>query len=148
MVVPRQEVQEGDGLASPSAGVIRTYDGAVEVAFEPPQLTVAGSTVSLGGPSSVRLATTFLDERMRIGRGGFGSLFLFERMPAGAQAAAALPVPSSLRAVGWLLCRAALSMCLVVSAIADPPRQSTPQHGRLPSLHAHAVGQLRVDAAE
>ena len=144
VVVARQEVMEGDGTAAPTGGVTRTYDGAVEVAFEAPQLTVAGSTVSLGGASSVRLATTFLDERLRIGRGGFGSLFLFERMPAGAQAAAAAPVPSSLRAVGWLLCRAALSIVFLVSTISDVIRLAGQNSGRPLTLLAASLAILGV----
>ncbi len=48
------------------------------VQFEPPELSL-GSAVSLriGPPSSVQLTTTYLDERVRLGVGSRGSLFVF-----------------------------------------------------------------------
>ncbi len=121
-VLPRDAVVAGEGRpALPGAGA-RTFGGAVEVAFEPPVLEIAGEKVTLGGASSVRLATTFLDDRIRIGRGGFGSLFVFERMPPGAQAAAALPCAPQLRAAGWMLARMALALFTVLSAVMDAAR--------------------------
>ena len=52
----------------------------VRVQFEPPELSL-GSALSLriGPPSSVQLATTYLDERVRLGLGSRGSLFVFRR---------------------------------------------------------------------
>jgi hypothetical protein len=140
-VAPKDGVVAGEGLdaALPTTGV-RTFQGAVEVAFAPPFLEVAGSRVTLGGASTVRLATTYLDERLRIGRGGFGSLFVFERMPPGAQAAAALPASPAMRAAGWALARMALALFAVLSFAVDASRlavraATTPIVG-LPALAA------------
>ena len=119
-VVPRSNVVAGEGsLLSASAAV---YDGAVEVAFDAPVLEVAGDRVTLGGASSVRLATTFVDDRIRIGRGGFGSLFIFERMADGQQQAEALPCPPSMKVVGALFARGGLALFALLSLVADAIR--------------------------
>jgi hypothetical protein len=150
-VAPKDGVVAGEGLdaALPTTGV-RTFQGAVEVAFAPPFLEVAGSRVTLGGASTVRLATTYLDERLRIGRGGFGSLFVFERMPPGAQAAAALPASPAMRAAGWALARMALALFAVLSFAVDASRlavraATTPIVG-LPALAAAAAAAVASGA--
>ncbi|KXZ55844.1 hypothetical protein GPECTOR_2g1395 [Gonium pectorale] len=52
----------------------------VQVLFEPPVLTVADKLhLRIGGFSSVVLSTTYLDERVRLGKGSRGSLFVFTR---------------------------------------------------------------------
>ncbi|PNH04276.1 putative plastid-lipid-associated protein 8, chloroplastic, partial [Tetrabaena socialis] len=52
----------------------------VAVLFEPPVLCVANSLhLRIGRPSSVVLSTTYLDERVRLGKGSRGSLFVFTR---------------------------------------------------------------------
>jgi hypothetical protein len=126
LVAPRDNVSAGDGVAVTSAqgvsAVARSFQGAVEVAFDPPFLEVAGSRVTLGGASTVRLATTFLDDRVRIGRGGFGSLFVFERMGDGEQAKQALVPTASQKAAGWFLARAALLLFFVLSTAVDAAR--------------------------
>ena len=49
----------------------------------PPQITLPGGlALSLGGLSDVQLKTTFLDERVRVGQGSRGSLFIFKRSGA------------------------------------------------------------------
>jgi hypothetical protein len=122
-VAPKDGVVAGEGLdAALSTTGVRTFQGAVEVAFAPPFLEVAGSRVTLGGASTVRLATTYLDDRLRIGRGGFGSLFIFERMPPGAQAAAALPATPGMRAAGAALARLALGLFTLLSLAVDASR--------------------------
>ena len=122
-VTPRTDVSAGDGVAAQGpAAQTRSFQGAVEVAFDPPFLEVAGSRVTLGGPSTVRLATTYLDERVRIGRGGFGSLFIFERMEAGEQEAKALVPTEQQKAAGWVLARAALLLFVTLSAAVDVAR--------------------------
>ncbi|GLC43911.1 hypothetical protein PLESTB_000922200 [Pleodorina starrii] len=61
----------------------------VQVLFEPPVLSVANSLhLRIGQPSSVVLTTTYLDERVRLGKGSRGSLFVFTR--GGAADAAAM----------------------------------------------------------
>ena len=53
----------------------------VTVAFEPPVLRLGGiCDLCIGPPSSVRLTTTYLDDRVRLGLGGRGSLFVFKRL--------------------------------------------------------------------
>ncbi|KAK9829022.1 hypothetical protein WJX72_003469 [[Myrmecia] bisecta] len=52
----------------------------VQVFFEPPRVALAGGIELIIGPaSSVVLTTTYLDERVRLGRGSRGSLFVFTR---------------------------------------------------------------------
>ena len=120
-VVPRSDVVQGEGVGGSTDGV-RTFGGSVEVAFDAPRLEVAGEAVTLGGASSVRLATTYLDDRIRIGRGGFGSLFVFERMAPGQQQVEALPCPDSLRLAGVALSRVAVSVFALLSLVVDAVR--------------------------
>lgn len=55
----------------------------VRAFFDPPQLTVGGlPTLTFGPKSSVVLSTTYLDERVRLGKGSRGSLFVFTRKTA------------------------------------------------------------------
>ncbi|KAG7667658.1 hypothetical protein Ndes2526B_g01958 [Nannochloris sp. 'desiccata'] len=52
----------------------------VKVFFDPPELTLPGGiNTRIGPPSSVVLTTTFLNERVRLGLGSRGSLFVFTR---------------------------------------------------------------------
>ncbi|GIL70436.1 hypothetical protein Vretimale_3563 [Volvox reticuliferus] len=52
----------------------------VQVVFEPPVLSIANNLhLKLGNPSIVGLTTTYLDERIRLGKGRRGSLFVFTR---------------------------------------------------------------------
>ena len=121
-VLPRSDVVQGEGVAGLGDAGVRTFGGSVEVAFDAPRLEVAGESVTLGGASSVRLATTYLDDRIRIGRGGFGSLFIFERMAPGQQQAEALPCPENLRLAGVALCRCAIGIFALLSLVVDAIR--------------------------
>lgn len=48
--------------------------------FEPPVLSLGSSVhLRIGPPSSVVLTTTYLDQRVRLGKGSRGSLFVFTR---------------------------------------------------------------------
>lgn len=52
----------------------------VRVDFEPPRLELPGGiNLAVGPTSSVVLSTTYLDERVRLGRGGRGSSFVFTK---------------------------------------------------------------------
>uniref|UniRef100_A0A7S0RYJ4 Plastid lipid-associated protein/fibrillin conserved domain-containing protein n=1 Tax=Chlamydomonas leiostraca TaxID=1034604 RepID=A0A7S0RYJ4_9CHLO len=51
----------------------------VKVLFEPPVLSLGPLHFRIGRDSDVVLATTYLDERVRIGKGSRGSLFVFTR---------------------------------------------------------------------
>lgn len=139
-VVPRNDVAAGEGAAASSAAP-RAFGGAVEVQFQPARLALAGAELSLGGASSVRLATTYLDERLRIGRGGFGSLFLFSRCRPGEQDAAALPVPARLRAAGPALVRTAAAAFSLLSVVADFVRLAV-SAARQPPVAAAALASL------
>ena len=55
------------------------YD-ALQVSFEPPRVSLPGGiSLAVGPTSSVVLSTTYLDERVRLGKGGRGSSFVFTR---------------------------------------------------------------------
>lgn len=51
----------------------------VRVDFEPAEICIAGDSLRVGRSSDVTLKTTFLDERVRLGQGSRGSLFVFTR---------------------------------------------------------------------
>ncbi|CAM9589114.1 unnamed protein product, partial [Phaeothamnion confervicola] len=56
--------------------------GFVRACFEMPRLSLGRRwplTVRVGPTSGVQLSVTYLDERIRLGRGGRGSAFVFER---------------------------------------------------------------------
>ncbi|CAI7750258.1 unnamed protein product [Closterium sp. NIES-53] len=55
----------------------------VRAVFEAPNLALGALKFSYGGQSSVRLSVSYLDERVRIGRGSQGSIFVFARRTAG-----------------------------------------------------------------
>ena len=50
-----------------------------QVFFDSPVLSLGGIHTRIGPPSSVVLKTTYVDERVRLGRGSRGSLFVFTR---------------------------------------------------------------------
>lgn len=52
---------------------------AIKVTFERPRLCLGSMVFQFGPRSHVRLATTYLDERVRLAVGGRGSLFVFEK---------------------------------------------------------------------
>eukprot|EP00877_Chromochloris_zofingiensis_P012707 jgi/Chrzof1/7690/Cz02g33030.t1 len=55
-------------------------EDTVKVFFQPPVLSIMNSIhIRIGPPSSVQLSTTYLDDRIRLGKGGRGSLFVFTR---------------------------------------------------------------------
>ena len=52
----------------------------MQVAFEPPRVSLPGGVnLAVGPTSSVVLTTTYLDDRVRLGRGSRGSSFVFTR---------------------------------------------------------------------
>ncbi|OVA15751.1 Plastid lipid-associated protein/fibrillin conserved domain [Macleaya cordata] len=51
----------------------------IQVIFEPPELKVGGLKFQYGGESEVKLAITYVDEKIRLGMGSRGSLFVFQR---------------------------------------------------------------------
>ncbi|MEW5311480.1 MAG: hypothetical protein WDW38_003191 [Sanguina aurantia] len=80
----------------------------VKVLFEKPVLSFGDLHLKIGPPSSVELQTQYLDERVRLGKGSRGSLFVFTRGgaadTAGALAWLSGPLPGKVLGVGlWLL---------------------------------------------
>lgn len=51
----------------------------IQVIFEPPELKVGGLDFRYGGESEVKLQITYIDEKVRLGMGSRGSLFVFQR---------------------------------------------------------------------
>lgn len=51
----------------------------IQVVFEPPEFKVGGLDIQYGGESEVKLEITYIDEKIRLGKGSRGSLFVFQR---------------------------------------------------------------------
>ncbi|KAJ3698479.1 hypothetical protein LUZ61_002184 [Rhynchospora tenuis] len=51
----------------------------IQVIFEPPELKVGSLGFQYGGESEVKLEITYIDEKIRLGKGSRGSLFVFLR---------------------------------------------------------------------
>ncbi|XP_020581171.1 probable plastid-lipid-associated protein 8, chloroplastic [Phalaenopsis equestris] len=76
-----------------SFSVLGIFDGAVslkgklkvldekwiQVIFEPPELKIGSLGFQYGGESEVKLEITYIDEKIRLGMGSKGSLFVFLR---------------------------------------------------------------------
>lgn len=61
-------------------GKLRALDEKwIQVVFEPPELKVGGLEFTYGGQSEVKLQITYIDEKIRLGVGSRGSLFVFQR---------------------------------------------------------------------
>lgn len=54
-------------------------DKWIQVVFEPPELKVGGFEFRYGGESEVELQITYIDDKVRLGKGSRGSLFVFRR---------------------------------------------------------------------
>ena len=54
----------------------------VQVIFEPPELKVGPLEFRYGGESEVKLQITYIDDKIRLGKGSKGSLFVFQRRNA------------------------------------------------------------------
>ncbi|OIS98135.1 PREDICTED: probable plastid-lipid-associated protein 8, chloroplastic [Nicotiana attenuata] len=51
----------------------------IQVVFEPPELKVGALDFQYGGESEVKLEITYIDEKIRLGKGSRGSFFVFQR---------------------------------------------------------------------
>ncbi|KAJ7958668.1 Plastid-lipid associated protein PAP / fibrillin family protein [Quillaja saponaria] len=61
-------------------GKLNALDGEwIQVVFEPPELKVGSLDFRYGGESEVKLQITYLDDKIRLGKGSRGSLFVFQR---------------------------------------------------------------------
>ncbi|XP_008781746.1 probable plastid-lipid-associated protein 8, chloroplastic [Phoenix dactylifera] len=54
-------------------------DKWIQVIFEPPELKIGSLGFQYGGESEVKLQITYIDEKIRLGKGSKGSLFVFLR---------------------------------------------------------------------
>ncbi|XP_002527973.2 probable plastid-lipid-associated protein 8, chloroplastic [Ricinus communis] len=61
-------------------GQLRVLDESwIQVIFEAPQLKVGALELQYGGQSEVKLQITYIDDKIRLGKGSRGSLFVFQR---------------------------------------------------------------------
>lgn len=63
------------------AGKLKALDDKwIKVVFEPPQLRLGALEFQYGVQSEVELEITYIDDKVRLGKGSRGSLFVFERL--------------------------------------------------------------------
>ncbi|PKA50836.1 putative plastid-lipid-associated protein 8, chloroplastic [Apostasia shenzhenica] len=61
-------------------GKLRVMDEKwIQVIFEPPELKIGSLGFQYGGESEVKLEISYIDEKIRLGKGSRGSLFVFSR---------------------------------------------------------------------
>lgn len=64
-----------------NAGKLKALDDKwIQVIFEPPVLTIGAFDYKYGGQSEVKLEITYVDEKIRLGKGSRGSVFVFQRL--------------------------------------------------------------------
>ncbi|KAK6158673.1 hypothetical protein DH2020_005987 [Rehmannia glutinosa] len=68
-----------DGEVSLKGKLTALDEKWIQVVFEPPELKVGGLEFKYGGESEVKLQITYIDEKIRLGKGSRGSLFVFQR---------------------------------------------------------------------
>ncbi|GFP81605.1 probable plastid-lipid-associated protein 8 chloroplastic [Phtheirospermum japonicum] len=68
-----------DGEVSLKGKLTALDEKWIQVVFEPPELKVGGLEFKYGGESEVKLEITYIDEKIRLGKGSRGSLFVFQR---------------------------------------------------------------------
>ncbi|CAO2817919.1 unnamed protein product [Amaranthus hypochondriacus] len=68
-----------DGEVSLKGKLIPLDEKWIQVIFEAPKLKVGGLEFQYGGESEVKLQITYIDEKVRLGKGSRGSLFVFLR---------------------------------------------------------------------
>ncbi|KAL6013045.1 putative plastid-lipid-associated protein 8, chloroplastic [Asimina triloba] len=68
-----------DGEVSLKGKLTALDEKWIQVIFEPPQLKVGPMEFQYGGESEVKLEITYIDEKLRLGMGSRGSLFVFRR---------------------------------------------------------------------
>lgn len=67
-------------VESLSSGKLKVCDSEwIQVIFEPPEFKVGPFEIRYGGESEVMLQITYIDEKIRLGKGSKGSLFVFRR---------------------------------------------------------------------
>ncbi|KAJ4963791.1 hypothetical protein NE237_023730 [Protea cynaroides] len=68
-----------DGRVSLKGKLKALDDKWIQVVFEPPELKFGPLEFQYGGESEVQLEITYVDEKIRLGKGSRGSLFVFQR---------------------------------------------------------------------
>ncbi|KAL4565045.1 hypothetical protein LXL04_029127 [Taraxacum kok-saghyz] len=68
-----------DGEVSLKGKLIVLDEKWIKVVFEPPELKIGSLGFQFGGESEVQLEITYIDEKLRLGMGSRGSLFVFQR---------------------------------------------------------------------
>ncbi|XP_043713907.1 probable plastid-lipid-associated protein 8, chloroplastic [Telopea speciosissima] len=68
-----------DGWVSLKGKLKALDDKWIQVVFEPPELKLGPLKFQYGGESEVKLEITYVDEKIRLGKGSRGSLFVFQR---------------------------------------------------------------------
>ncbi|KAJ8758778.1 hypothetical protein K2173_000499 [Erythroxylum novogranatense] len=68
-----------DGEVSLKGKLKALDDSWIQVIFEAPQLKVGALEFQYGGDSEVKLQITYIDGKIRLGKGSRGSLFVFQR---------------------------------------------------------------------
>lgn len=67
--------------ANVKTGNLKALDSEwIQVVFEAPELKLGSWQVQYGGQSEVKLRITYVDEKIRLGLGSRGSLFVFQRI--------------------------------------------------------------------
>ncbi|XP_042002287.1 probable plastid-lipid-associated protein 8, chloroplastic [Salvia splendens] len=69
-----------DGEVSLKGKLTALDDKWIQVVFEAPELKVGGAEFRYGGESEVKLQITYVDDKIRLGKGSRGSLFVFKRL--------------------------------------------------------------------
>ncbi|XP_071737352.1 probable plastid-lipid-associated protein 8, chloroplastic [Rutidosis leptorrhynchoides] len=68
-----------DGEVSLKGKLIVLDEKWIKVVFESPQLKIGSLEFQFGGESEVQLEITYIDEKLRLGKGSRGSVFVFQR---------------------------------------------------------------------
>nr|XP_043628469.1 probable plastid-lipid-associated protein 8, chloroplastic [Erigeron canadensis] len=68
-----------DGEVSLKGKLIVLDEKWIKVVFEPPELKLGSVEFQFGGESEVQLEITYIDEKLRLGKGSRGSVFVFQR---------------------------------------------------------------------
>ncbi|XP_059460635.1 probable plastid-lipid-associated protein 8, chloroplastic [Corylus avellana] len=69
-----------DGEVSLKGTLKALDDKWIQVIFEAPELKVGALDFRYGGQSEVKLQITYIDDKIRLGKGSRGSLFVFQRL--------------------------------------------------------------------
>ncbi|KAL1552613.1 putative plastid-lipid-associated protein 8, chloroplastic [Salvia divinorum] len=69
-----------DGEVSLKGKLTALDDKWIQVVFEAPELKIGGAEFRYGSESEVKLQITYVDNKIRLGKGSRGALFVFQRL--------------------------------------------------------------------